>query len=69
MDNIQRAVEIVKTWKPNEWAKTRENKAKAVEMAELLTQLSGASGWCGSWCARNEIFKHLRKWLEGNAHL
>lgn len=68
MDNIKRAVEIVKSGNPEGLPKTKENRAVVDEMGGLLASLAGKNVEC-SWCARGQVYKHLRKWLEGNGHL
>jgi hypothetical protein len=65
---IQEAVDFVKLGNPTSWAKTKENKSRVDRMGMLLHVLAGVRVEC-SWCARGEVYKHLRKWLEGNAHL
>jgi hypothetical protein len=65
---IEEAVGIVKLGNPTQWPKTRENKSRVDKMGMLLHQLAGVGVEC-SWCARGEVYKHLRKWLEGNGHL
>lgn len=64
----ERAVEIVRSGNPEGWPKTKENKAKIEEMAKVLQSLTGVYSDC-SWCARKEIYKHLKKWVEGNGLL
>jgi hypothetical protein len=68
MDNIQRAVEIVKSGNPEGLPKTKDNKRVVDEMGRLLSSLASVNVGC-SWCARGQVYKHLRKWLEGNGHL
>jgi hypothetical protein len=65
---IEQAKKLVRGGNPTGWPKTKENKAKVDEMGRILSNLAGVHVEC-SWCARGEVYKHLRKWLEGNGHL
>ena len=66
---IEEAKELIKLGNPTSWAKTKENKGNVDRMADILCQLAQVNRADCGWCARGEVFKHLRKWLEGNGHL
>lgn len=65
---VTRGAEIVKSGNPEGWPKTRENKTLVDELGKILQGITGQYVEC-SWCNRGAIYKHLKKWLEGNGHL
>lgn len=66
--SLERAVDIVKSGSPEGWPKTKENEEKVREMVRVLKSLTGCNVEC-SWCARIEVYKHLKKWVVGNGLL
>jgi hypothetical protein len=65
---LAEVVEIFKSGKPEEWPKTRGNKEKVNGIARFLQDVTGEYVEC-SWCNKEAIFKHVRKWLVGHGHL
>jgi hypothetical protein len=65
---IEEAVSIVRIGNPAFWSKTKETERIVNRMGEILKALTGEKVQC-TWCARKEIYKHLKKYLEGHGHL
>lgn len=65
---IQEAIEIIKQGSPSDWPKAKANKAKVNRLHVVYVNLTGQKVEC-PWCARVEMYRHLKKWLEGHGHL
>jgi hypothetical protein len=65
---INEAINLIKQGDPSNWPKTKENKQRVDKMGGILHSLTGDYVDC-AWCNRTAVYKHLKKYLEGNGHL
>jgi hypothetical protein len=66
---ISEAIEIIKLGDPVKWKKSKEARDRVQRLENVYRKIfNDKSNICG-WCSRGEMYKHLKKYLEGNGHL